>query len=202
MSYSKKESKEVIFAKLILPILFIIFTSAIAFANPPNTVDKVNLERYQGLWYQMALIPNHFQKKCISHTTAEYTLLEDGHIKVVNSCKEKDGKIKSRTGRARINPDYNSTSKLEVTFVKIFGWIWAFGGDYWVLDINEDYSVVVIGHPEREYGWILARSPDLSREEISRVKSVLDQEGYDSCDFVLEKSEPGEGDKAPRLCDI
>ena len=62
--------------------------------RPVTTVSEVDLERYVGLWYEIAKIPNRFQKQCARGTTATYELREDGRLDVVNRCVEENGEIK------------------------------------------------------------------------------------------------------------
>lgn len=109
--------------KIAFQIFFLITTinvMAQSENNEPVTVNFVNLEKYTGLWYDIAKIPNRFQKKCISNITAMYSLKDDGTIKVENSCREDDAKINSSEGVARV-VDRKTNSKLEVSFVSIFG---------------------------------------------------------------------------------
>ena len=70
--------------------------------NPPVTVDHVDLQRYVGLWYEIAKIPNRFQKKCVRGTTARYSIRSDGNIDVVNSCVTKDGTVSEAKGLAKV----------------------------------------------------------------------------------------------------
>ena len=63
--------------------------------RPLRTVDAVDLKRYSGTWYEIARYPNRFQRDCQSDTAAEYTVRKDGKVQVVNSCRQKDGKIKN-----------------------------------------------------------------------------------------------------------
>ena len=76
-------------------ILFLFLFTEVGAENTvkdvPQTVPQVDLQRYAGLWYEIAKIPNRFQKKCAGRTTAEYTLRKDGKIKVVNRCIQVDG---------------------------------------------------------------------------------------------------------------
>ena len=88
--------------------------------DPPRTVSSVDLDRYTGLWYEIAKIPNSFQKKCVSGTTAEYSLAEDERIRVVNTCVKSDGSLNEAEGVARI-ADPQTNAKLEVSFVRILG---------------------------------------------------------------------------------
>ena len=151
--------------------------------NPPTTVARVDLDRYSGLWYEIAKIPNRFQDQCVSDTTAEYALREDGRIDVVNRCITVAGDPDEAQGVARI-VDADTQARLEVSFVSLFGW-YLFWGDYWVLGLAEDYAYSVVGHPERRYGWILSRTPTLDDEKLQHVRNLLSEQGYDPEDFEV-----------------
>ncbi|HEY6906338.1 MAG TPA: lipocalin family protein [Ignavibacteriaceae bacterium] len=151
-------------------------------SREPVTVDKVILTRYTGLWYEIAKIPNSFQKKCISSSTALYSLNEDGTIKVMNSCRNKEKEKSTTEGVARV-VDTKTNSKLEVSFVSIFG-IHLFWGDYWIIGLDDEYSYAVIGTPDRKYGWILSRTKQLSQEKLSAAYDILKKNGYNPKDFV------------------
>jgi apolipoprotein D and lipocalin family protein len=69
--------------------------------SPLTAVDKVDLRRYAGKWYEIARYPNRFQRNCQSDTTAIYTLRGDGKVQVVNACREKDGKVTTARARPR-----------------------------------------------------------------------------------------------------
>lgn len=153
--------------------------------NPPSTVNSVDIKKYTGLWYEIAKIPNRFQKQCISGTTAQYTLREDGRIDVVNSCIEADGSIDRAEGLARI-VDKKTNAKLEVSFFSILGWrpVW---GDYWIIGLDENYQWVVVGTPNRKYGWILSRTPQLDNKKNEELFQILKDQGYDPSDFEMSK---------------
>ena len=155
-------------------------------AEPPIPVDRVDLRSYAGLWYEIARLPNRFQKSCDRFVTAEYRLDEDGGFLVINRCLEADGELKEARGRARVvNPPHNS--RLEVSFVRLLGKN-LFWGDYWILGLGERYEYAVIGHPERKYGWILSRNPTLEPAERETINEVLRAQGYDPDAFVFEGS--------------
>lgn len=120
------------------------------------TVARVELPRYLGRWYEIASIPQSFQRGCTA-TTAEYTLKAPGEVTVVNTCNlnSLDGKIKKAEGRAWI-ADPASGSKLKVSF------FWPFAGDYWIFGLAPDYSYALVGAPGRDYLWILSRTPTIS----------------------------------------
>jgi apolipoprotein D and lipocalin family protein len=149
---------------------------------PPETVAFVDLDRYVGTWYEIANIPNRFQKHCRGNTTASYRRIERERIEVVNSCLDKDGLIDRAEGVARI-VDASSNAKLEVSFVSLFGWQ-LFWGDYWILDLAPDYSHVIVGTPDHRYGWILSRAPAMPAEIRAMIDDRLRTAGYDPGAFV------------------
>ena len=149
----------------------------------PVPVEFVNLERYAGLWYEIAKIPNRFQRKCVSGTTAQYSLREDGRIDVVNRCLDREGKPIEAKGIARIM-DAKSNAKLKVSFVSIFG-KYLFWGDYWIIGLDQSYNYAVIGGPTHKYGWILSRQPRLTSEELEKIFSILREQGYDPANFEM-----------------
>lgn len=185
--------------KSILSFLAFLGLTITAPAAPAlKTVNQVDLVRYQGLWYEVASIPASFQKKCVGNVTAEYKILPDGLVEVINSCELASGEKNVAEGRAKVtNPEQNS--KLKVTFVKLVKWIFAFGGDYWIIDLEENYNYVVVGHPERTFGWILSRTPSLSDETLRGIQSRLEEQGYNSCDFMTTK-QVGGFDQKVSLC--
>ena len=152
-----------------------------------ETVDKVELDRYTGLWYEIAKIPNRFQRKCDRGTTAQYALRDDAKIDVINRCIKKDGSVIEAKGIARV-VDAESNAKLKVSFVKIFG-ISLFWGDYWIIGLGEDYEYAVVGTPSRKYGWILSRTPLLSQEKLDGIFDLLRDQGYNPEDFEMTNTD-------------
>ncbi|HSG32448.1 MAG TPA: lipocalin family protein [Thermodesulfobacteriota bacterium] len=152
-----------------------------------NTVPMVDLKKYSGTWYEIAKIPNRFQKNCISDTTATYNLSDNGRISVVNKCLDKKGKLLVAEGIAKI-VDTNSNSKLKVSFFSIFGWH-LFWGDYWIIGLGDDYDYAIIGHPDRKYGWILNRTPQLSKEKNEEIFKIIENSGYNPDKFEFPKQD-------------
>jgi apolipoprotein D and lipocalin family protein len=148
---------------------------------PPETVAFVDLDRYLGTWYEIASIPNRFQKHCRGNTMARYRMIEHERIEVTNSCLDKDGTVDTARGVARI-VDTTSNARLEVSFVSLFGWQ-LFWGDYWVLDLAPDYTYAVVGTPDYRFGWILSRTPSLNAEIRLRIERRLRESGYDPTSF-------------------
>ncbi len=151
--------------------------------DEPTVMATVNLERYAGLWYEIAKIPNRFQKQCARGTTAEYLLREDGRITVINRCVKKDGVIDEAEGIAKIE-DTTSNAKLKVSFVSFLGWR-PFWGDYWVIGLDEAYQWAVVGTPDRKYGWILSRTPTLEETTLEEIFAIIEHNGYDRNRFEM-----------------
>jgi apolipoprotein D and lipocalin family protein len=149
---------------------------------PPETVAYVDLDRYAGDWYEIASIPNRFQKHCQGNTMASYRPIEQQRIEVINRCLDRDGTLDMAQGVARVI-DTSSNARLKVSFVSLFGWQ-LFWGDYWILELAPDYSYAIVGTPNFRYGWILSRTPELPAEIRSRLDQRLQAAGYDPAAFV------------------
>ncbi|MFK7823451.1 MAG: lipocalin family protein [Oligoflexales bacterium] len=185
----------------IFTILFYIFIAGIAFGKsnkPLETVKNLDIEQYMGNWYEVASIPQRFQSQCVANTKAEYELLDNGKVVVVNKCEKKDGSLSTAYARARVNKKYKDQSKLQVTFVSIWRWwIWLFSGDYWVMKIGNDYEYAVVGHPNRKYLWILSREPIMDGKQLTELERYISSQEYDSCKVKITQ----EGDfKKKALC--
>ncbi len=137
-----------------------------------EVVEHVDLERYLGTWYEIASYPAWFQKNCTA-VTADYSLRDDGLIRVVNSCRKGglDGPLKQSSGRARV-VDPTTNAKLQVSF---FGPFW---GDYWIIDLDPSYSWAVVGVPSRKYLWILSRTPTMDDALYREIVGRLPARGY------------------------
>lgn len=164
-----------------------------------TTVPHVDLNRYVGTWYEVASIPHSFQKQCVGNVTAVYKDLGEGLIEVINSCEKKDGSRSVSEGRAKV-VDTDSQAKLKVTFVKLWSWIYMFGGDYWVIDLDKDYRYAVVGHPSRKYGWILSREPTLALKDLKLIAENLNKQDYDLCGFLMTVQSGGPTVRVP-LCE-
>jgi apolipoprotein D and lipocalin family protein len=137
-----------------------------------HTVPRVDLRHYAGKWYEIARYPNRFERNCDRDVTAEYSLREDGDIRVVNACTTPTGKIKRIEGTARV-ADPATNAKLRVRF------FWPFSGNYWILDLGANYEYAVVGEPGRDYLWILSRTPQLPDALYEQITRRLAANGYD-----------------------
>jgi apolipoprotein D and lipocalin family protein len=152
---------------------------------PLKTVKYVDLNKYVGLWYEIAKIPNSFQDHCAYGTTAEYKLEKDGSIQVINKCYEENGEPDIADGVANI-VDNSTNAKLEVSFVSFLG-IRPFWGDYWVIGLDDNYQWAIVGTPGRKYGWILSRTPSLPDLTMEKIFEILKSQHYNPEDFEMSE---------------
>lgn len=136
-----------------------------------EVVSHVDLNRYVGRWYEIARLPNRFEKKCADSVTANYSLRTDGKLAVVNRCRKLSGNYTTATGRAKVI-DKTTNAKLKVTF------FWPFYGDYWILDLGENYEYAVVGAPNRKYLWILSRHPQMDERLYQRLLAKMAARGF------------------------
>lgn len=162
-----------------ISISLLLLLPTIALSQSLATVEYVDLDRYLGKWYEIASIPQYFQRQCARDVTAEYSL-KNGAISVLNRCRTASGEISEAEGQARI-VDKHSNAKLEVTFVNLWGWRYLFGGDYWIIDLAPDYRYAVVGHPSRKYAWVLAKTPQVALHDLSAIENRLRSNGYETC---------------------
>lgn len=152
--------------------------------NELEVVSSVDLSRYAGRWYEIARLPNRFEKKCADSVTANYTLRSDGKVDVVNRCRKANGEYTTAKGKAKI-VDKKTNAKLKVTF------FWPFYGDYWILDLGPDYEYAVVGAPNRDYLWILSRTPEIDEQLYQRLLEKMAARGFKT-ERMIRTSHPTE----------
>lgn len=188
---------------LLFPLIFLMALAGAprASAAPLTTVPFVDLTRYMGKWYEIAAIPQDFQRQCVSGTTAEYEILEKNLVRVVNSCETENHSRSVSEGRAKVT-DKKTNAKLKVTFAHIGDkYFFAFGGKYWITYLDPDYRFAIVGHPDRKYGWILARDPAIAQSDLQILALELKIREYDTCQFIITPHKNGYQTKS-RLCDV
>ena len=130
-------------------------------------------DRYMGTWYEIARLPQYFEAG-LDEVKAQYTLNDDGTIKVVNSGMM-DGKPQSVTGTARLkDPDAKPlTGELCVSF------FWPFYSDYRIIELAPDYSYAVVTGGSMDYLWVLARKPTMAKEQLDAILDRAKEHGFD-----------------------
>ncbi len=146
-------------------------------ANPPETVASVDIARYAGKWYEIARFPVIFQKGLVG-VTAEYTVREDGTVRVVNRGLKNtlDGEESSISGVATV-VDPVTHAKLRVRFDPFP--VSLFPGKYWIVDLGENYDYAVVSEPRRKNLWILSRTPVMDAAVYNGILARLEEKGFD-----------------------
>jgi len=142
--------------------------------GPLRLVENLDVQRYLGRWYEIARFTKGFEKNIVG-ATAEYSLREDGRIRVVNSGFRNtlDGPYTEAKGVAWA-PDPRRPAALKVSF------FWPFAGDYLVFGLDqESYSWAIVGSDSRSYLWFLARTPQISDELFQKMEQIARDQGYD-----------------------
>jgi apolipoprotein D and lipocalin family protein len=156
--------------------------NAVASISPTlQTVPYVDLKKYAGKWYEIASFPQRFQKGC-NCTTAEYTLTDKGFVIVENRCNKGsiNGKQSYIKGKAFV-VENSGNAKLKVQF------FWPFKGKYWIIDLANDYSYAVVGHPNRKYLWILSRTPAMDAGVYQQIIARIKEKGFDISKLKVTK---------------
>jgi apolipoprotein D and lipocalin family protein len=154
-----------------------------------DSVDTLNIDRYMGVWYEIAKYPNWFQRHCVANASAQYSLLDNRQVRVVNRCVEEDGEIKEKAGVARQLGSADSP-RLEVSFaptwLSLVPAVWA---DYWVIDIDPGYTLAAVSEPTRNYLWVLSRTPHVDPQRYQQLLQRLRARGFDTSKLVLTQQD-------------
>jgi apolipoprotein D and lipocalin family protein len=139
----------------------------------PLSTASIETARYLGHWYEAARLPNRFERDCVS-ATADYSLRDDGDVRVLNTCQRENQGPRTAEGHARVVGE----GKLKVSF---FGPFW---GDYWVLDRAPDYAWSIVGEPRGRYLWVLTRTEAVTPAQRADFERRLTALGYDVSKLV------------------
>ena len=148
-----------------------------------NTVVKdLDIQQYLGTWYEIARYDHGFERGLVG-VTATYSLRRDGKIKVVNSGYRDslDGKFSQAVGKAKIPDPLNEPAKLKVSFFLFFY------GDYFVMELDEEYQWAIVGSTTDKYLWILSRTPVMKQEIYNQLLDKLQERGYDVSRLIKVK---------------
>ena len=168
-------------------------SSLAAFAQAPvsplTTIESLDVPRHLGTWYEIAKFPNAFQKKCMSATRAEYSIMADGTIQVTNRCKVLGGEFDAAIGTAR-QVGSATSPRLKVRFapawLSFIPFVW---GDYWIIDLDPKMQLVAVSEPRREYLWVLSRTAKVDPEAYESLLGRLSRNGFDVHRLELTQQE-------------
>ena len=145
---------------------------------PIEAVANFQLNRYLGLWYEIARFPNRFERGCVG-VTAEYRMRDDGKVAVINTCRQ--GSLTAEPEVIEGSATVKGPGKLRVNFVS---WLPFAAGDYWVLYVDPNYQIAAVGEPKGNTGWVLARTASVSNSALAGALEALRANGYDTNQLV------------------
>ena len=156
--------------------------------NIDNTSTfNFELNKYLGLWYEQAHLPTFFQKGCDS-STAQYSLNENGTVKVLNTCYKLDGSSNDIVGKAKVDLNDTSGRGLIVSFNIITDIINFFKGvNYYIYYIDESYNYAIVGTPKKDMLWILTRDKSISSEKLEELIYLSQKNGFNISKIIYDK---------------
>jgi apolipoprotein D and lipocalin family protein len=148
-----------------------------------TAIPSLDLQKYLGRWYEICRLPLRWEDETATDITATYSLNEDGNVRVDNRCFDKDDKPSQAIGEAV--PVDDARSRLKVSFLPEYvRWIPFTKGDYWVLKIDRDYRVALVGTPDRKYLWLLSREPEIDPETRAQYLAEATRQGFDLSELI------------------
>ena len=163
---------------LIVTIIAALLTSACSSPTPPQGVTVVqdfNTQRYLGKWYEIARFDHPFERG-LERVTASYSLRDDDGLTVVNrGFNVERGMWQQTTGTAYFTGSPR-TGALKISF---FG---PFYGGYNVIALDSDYRYALVCGPDRDYLWILSRTPTIPEDVKKQMLNTAARQG-----FAIEK---------------
>jgi len=155
----------------------ILVTGCTAVAPGISAVTPFDSDRYLGKWYEIARLDHSFERG-LTAVTAEYFRRADGGIRVINSGVDEQGELSEAEGRAYFVGEQN-IGHLKVSF---FG---PFYGSYVVFELDEDYQYAFVTSYNRDYLWLLARTPTVSPQLIKHFIQRAAQLGFATQELIL-----------------
>lgn len=161
-------------------LLLMIFLAACVYQSGRDGVDRstlanFNLHNFMGRWYEVARF-NHRFERGMHNVTADYRLLDDGSIEVVN-VGERGGQMHKSEGHAKTTLQ---SGRLRVSF------FWIFYSDYNIMEMADDGEWALVGSRSPQYLWILSRSPKLSGSTVDHIVSLADKRGYNVENLIFD----------------
>ena len=165
-------------------VLLLILNSCSGQMKKLETVSEIELQKYTGKWYEIARLPNSFEKGLVC-VSANYELRDDGRIGVTNAGrKENDiSKVKSIHGKAWI-PDKSEPGRLKVRF------FWPFSGEYCIFYLDkEHYQYALVGNSSRKFMWVLSRTPQMDESLYLELMTIAQENGFATDRLLLVKQD-------------
>ncbi len=173
--------------KVILISLLITFSMGLAAksSNDLPTASNVEVQRYVGKWNAISSLPQFFTRKCVAQT-AEYQIIGEGEISVLNTCIKEHDRETTIDGQAKV---VNSVTNAElvVTFNNFWTRLFRVKGDYIIIKLDQDYEYVLVGSPNRKSLWIMSREESMPTEVYNEYLNYAKSLGFDTDKLVVSK---------------
>ncbi len=161
--------------------------SSAAVGNESGKIVAINnfaVDKYMGKWFEIARLPVYFEKRCVAPVTTEYVHKGD-EVQITNTCATISGDTYTRDGVAYLSENnLNGSGKLIVTsFPTWLRWTHLGRSDYWV--IYADASYTMVASPDTKYLWIYSREETPALEDIQRLISIAEQQGFDTAKLIF-----------------
>ena len=140
------------------------------------TVANVDLERFMGRWYVLGSIPTFIERG--AHNAVEsYELDSDGTIATTFTFRRDgfDGKEVTYRPRGFVRDASNAVWGMQ--------FVWPLKAEYRIMYLDSEYTQTVVGRSQRDYVWIMARTPAIAAEDYSRLAELIGGQGYDTGDL-------------------
>jgi len=165
----------------VLPLL--ILSSCISLPENITPVQGFELNKYLGKWYEVARLDHSFERG-LSHVSASYSLKDDGGVKVINRGYDEEEKTWDEAeGKAYFVREADE-GYLKVSF---FG---PFYGAYIIFELDEDYQYSFVSGPNKDYLWLLSRTPTISDGLKARFLQKVKGLGYDTHALIFPNQSP------------
>ncbi len=156
-----------------------------------DTVSYVDTTQIEGTWFEIAHLPRTTQEGC-TQTTATYTPVSDGHFAVINACTLTSGQKLTQAATLYVI-DQTTNAKLGID-------LGGFIGDYWIVDVASDYHYLVVGHPSRDYLWILSRDRHMTKDDLDLVLAHAQKNGFDTSRVEYTDQDGGTAQQSSAGC--
>ena len=166
-------------------IIISVFVLSSSFLLSHPVVENLNLNKFMGRWYVIALVPNWVEENC-TDSYDDYVLNEDNTIDITYRAI-KNGKPRMIKQRGIVSKE--SSARWEIEFVK--PWVPLYKAPYEVIILDENYEYMAVGYPDNTFGWIMARDTSMDKNIYNNILEVLERDfGYSKESFqkVIHKN--------------